>query len=1201
MGLQKSTALRIAAMYLAAGLLWIWISDGTLAWYGGLSWLGFWAATGKGTAFVLVSSGLVFWLSYREFRSVAAANALLQAVTDGTNDAMFIKDRAGKYLLLNDAAARIVGQPTSTLLGSDDTALFDSETAQQIMNRDRGVMTRGGLETIEEVIPSSDGTERTFHSTKAPFRDERGKIIGIIGVARDITEKSRAERELRSERNRFEKIVEAVPVVICSFELRPDGSTCMPYASMRIEDFYGLSPADLALDASPIFRCMHADDVGHVRDSIEASAKNMTEWQCEFRVNSPRLGEIWIEGRSRPVRQVDGAIVWHGYIADVTERRRAADLIRTTKDRLREAQRIARLGSWAWEPATEHVWWSDPLYVLFGVTKQFTPSFQAFLNLVHPDDRALCQKRVESLFQGADSFANEIRIIRPDGQERWLHSEARVTRGADHSIVRVDGFDQDITDRKVIEKALQDSEERLRLFIEHAPAALAMFDRDLRIIAVSRRWAADFGLDRNELVNKTLYDVFPEMPAEWREVHRRVLAGEVIHTEKERFARTDGSPMWLRWEARPWNDARGTIAGIALFTEDVTQKQLAEESLRESEERFRKLTELLPDAVFIVANEKIVYCNPAFLHLMGAKESGELLGKAKWEIVAAEFRPAVRARLSAMHATHRPAPLMRQRIIRLDGREVPVYVMSVPMVDRAEEKFLVVMHDLTDRERSDELLRSVMDSVGDTIITISASGDILSANAIAARAFGYEATELLGQNVSLLLSKRCLSEGDHPLESYVHSEVLENFGVVREAEGVRKDGTRFPIELSVTEFSLNGERLFTGVIRDITDRRRLEEQFHQSQKMEAVGQLAGGVAHDFNNLLTIINGYSEMLLNSKIEDRWARELLEEIHKAGERSAGLTQQLLAFSRKQVLSPKMLDVNDVVRTTEKMLRRVIGEDVKLITNLPKVDRVLADPSQLNQVLLNLAVNARDAMPQGGELIIETSNAELDENYSQMHAGVRPGKYVRLCMSDSGHGMTAEVRQHLFEPFYTTKELGKGTGLGLAVVHGIVKQSDGHIQVYSEPGSGTSFKIYLPAITESVAEVAIPDTRSAALKGAETILLVEDEEMVRKLAERSLTQYGYVVLAAANPAEAIAINAGHQGTIDLLLTDVVMPQINGRRLAELLLPERPEMKVLYMSGYTDDAMMRQGVLEAGVQLLNKPFVPSTLGKRVREMLDA
>jgi|SRR5579871_2441263 len=392
-----------------------------------------------------------------------------------------------------------------------------------------------------------------------------------------------------------------------------------------------------------------------------------------------------------------------------------------------------------------------------------------------------------------------------------------------------------------------------------------------------------------------------------------------------------------------------------------------------------------------------------------------------------------------------------------------------------------------------------------------------------------------------------------------------------------------------------------GVCTDVTERKRLEEQLLQAQKIESIGRLAGGVAHDFNNLLTVISGHTELAMEELGADASVLEHLRVIQQAEQRAADLTRQLLAFARKQVIAPQIINLNDLTRDMQKLLLRLLGENIELVTLLdPALGHVHVDPGQFEQILVNLAVNARDAMPEGGKLTLETTNITLDAEYAQQHPSVLPGAYVMLAVSDTGAGMEEAIQEHIFEPFFTTKEQGKGTGLGLATVYGIVKQSGGHIWLYSEIGRGSTFKIYLPRVNETERAAPLQEETSAHAPGAETILVVEDEPALRTLAATALQKRGYTVLEAAHGAQALQMAKDYPETIHLLVTDVIMPQMGGKELVTQLQSLRPDLKILYTSGYTDDAIVQHGMLEAGVAFLQKPFTPSQLIRKVREVMD-
>jgi PAS domain S-box-containing protein len=502
--------------------------------------------------------------------------------------------------------------------------------------------------------------------------------------------------------------------------------------------------------------------------------------------------------------------------------------------------------------------------------------------------------------------------------------------------------------------------------------------------------------------------------------------------------------------------------------------------------------------------------------------------------------------------------------------------------------------------RSELNFRSLVTNSPYGICRCDSTGKILDANPAFVELLGHaSADELIGQHIFGLYAEH---DKWFDLADFLRS-ALPFKGLT--AEWKRKDGVTTGVRISGRSVANGGEGMvFELFAEDVTERRALEQQLRQSQKMEAVGRLAGGIAHDFNNLLMVISGYSEFLLERLGDEPQLRAPAQEIASAAERASSLTRQLLAFSRKQMLAPRVVNLNDVATENVKMLTRMIGEDIDLvIAPSPDLWSVRADAGQIEQVIMNLAVNARDAMPSGGKLTIETSNVVLDEDYARLHSPVRPGDYVMVAVSDTGAGMDAETQSHIFEPFFTTKGT-KGTGLGLSTVYGIVKQSGGYIWVYSEMGRGTTFKIYLPRVAstgEAVAQFAPAPEHRKVEPGTETILLVEDEANLRYLARQYLEKQGYKVIEAADGAVAMQIAVAHEKTIHLLLTDVIMPGMNGRELAQRIAEIRPNVKILYMSGYTENVIGHNGMLDAGIRLLQKPFNLRDLKSIVREVLDA
>jgi len=639
------------------------------------------------------------------------------------------------------------------------------------------------------------------------------------------------------------------------------------------------------------------------------------------------------------------------------------------------------------------------------------------------------------------------------------------------------------------------------------------------------------------------------------------------------------------------------------------ERKRAEEAVRASEGQLKALLDSALDACVTMDETGRLTSWSAAAEAVFGWPASEAIGRSLADTIIPQKHREGHARGLSRFLETGEGPILRQRIeitaLHRDGREFPVELTVTPIRLGDHWLFGAFVRDLTEEKHAEQALRrseasyrGLVEHAAYGIYRATADGKFLMVNPALFTMLGFPSTDdLLKMDASR----------DVYVDPAARARILarcEQFGsAIEEVAWRRRDG-------SVITVRLNGRPVrapdgtiecFEFIVDDVTEQRALEERLRQTQKMEAVGRLAGGIAHDFNNLLTAILGSVDFLRRALGPEHPEHAETEEIQKAAVRAADLTRQLLAFSRQQVLAPKVLDVDALVTNLEKMLRRLIGEDVEL-RFVAKASRaaVLADPGQLEQVIVNLVVNARDAMPRGGKLTIETATVDLDAGYAWEHGTVEPGRYVMLAVTDTGVGIDRAAQARLFEPFFTTKEFGKGTGLGLATVYGIVKQSGGYIWVYSEPGRGATFKVYLPRVEQAGEPVAAPQPPARALGGTETILLAEDEAAVRNLARRVLEKHGYKLLLAATGRDGVQVAEQHAAPIDLLVTDVVMPEMGGRELAQRLTARQPGLKVLFLSGYTDDAIVHHGVLDAGVAFLQKPFKPDDLVRKIREVLD-
>lgn len=744
--------------------------------------------------------------------------------------------------------------------------------------------------------------------------------------------------------------------------------------------------------------------------------------------------------------------------------------------------------------------------------------------------------------------------------------------------------------RRETDRILRESEERYRLLVDNANDIVLFLKPDGRIVEANKEAVVAYGYSREELLERTVFDLRGDSSRElveqqMEEAFQHGALFMAVHRRK------DGSRLDVEVSARSIVIGRDRI--LMSTIRDISERFRAETALRNSEGRYRSVFSATADALLVFNRQsgQIHDANPAACQMYGYTR--EELQKMTLIDLSAEPEETVRALKDGKVFV----PVRRQR--RRGGSEIQVEITARGFNQEGRKMGVLCSRDIGARVAAEQDVRrlsAAVEQVAEAVVITDTSGTILYVNPAFERTTGYTAAEAKGQNPRILSSGRQTKD----FYSGLWNTLLSGSSWSGHFINRRKNGGLYEEEATISPVRDSSGTVvnYVAVKRDITEELALREQLAQAQRMEAIGRLAGGVAHDFNNILTVIQGYGELLRASLANDPERSESMGEIIRAAERAAALTRQLLAFSRRQVLETRVLDLGAVVADIEKMLRRLIGEDVEVVVVRPAtLGHVKADPGQIEQVLLNLAVNSRDAMPGGGRLTVELADVSLDAPMTTSHDSIPSGQYVVVSVGDTGSGMDAETLSHIFEPFFTTKEKGKGTGLGLATVFGIVKQSGGYVDVASAPGAGTTFRVYLPRSDEKTTSGTHPSVGSR--RATETVLIVEDEAAVRNLVRAVLERKGYAVLVAPDGAAALELVEKHAGVIDVLLTDVVMPGMSGCDLAVLVTARRPKVKVIFMSGYTAGITTKLGA-EGGPAFLSKPFNEQALTVKLREMLD-